>query len=133
MQKLGREFAQYLIGPEKEKFLSDLKKIKSLEKYLPLLERKVEFLATGNFDLEFSKHEKTDEVLDYYQKLIQIYPNEPSMKRVYSSACIIIAEQEDKKKALKALNGIRDIIIGFIKDSQHIIFSQADKFQRMRK
>lgn len=114
---MGKDFAnKYFSGSKKDKFLDILEIIRLLEEGIPFLEKKVEFLATGVYNSEYSQDENNEITTEHFQNLIGIFPGDNRLQRVLPLALSIIDEQVDKKKALKNLRKIRSVLLTFLEN-----------------
>jgi len=114
---MGKDFAnKYFSGSKKDKFLDNLEIIRLLEEGIPFLEKKVDFLATGVYNSEYSQDENNEITIEHFQNAIGIFPGDNRLQRVLPLALSIIGEQVDKKKALKNLRKIRSVLLTFLED-----------------
>ena len=93
-----------------------------LEEGIYILEKKVEFLATGECNSEYSQNENNEKATEYFQTLIGIYPGDSKLHRTLELALKIIEEQENKEQALKNLNEIRDVYKKYLTDLSNFLY-----------
>ncbi|MFX1477857.1 MAG: hypothetical protein ACFFCI_06970 [Promethearchaeota archaeon] len=112
---------KYLSGFEKERQLKDVEVMHLLEEGIHILELKVEFLATGEYNSEFSQNENHEKAIEYFQTLPGINPRDSKLPITLGLALRIIEERENKEQALKDLNKIRDIYSKYLSEIGNFI------------